>query len=222
MKRYLNTARTLGLPLLLMLGSCSDAEVAKEVIAWPGMEVSEFNRLNDGRARPMKPIGSDWIGIDSPVTLTFRQGSEAVRFSGTRLGGGTQVASSDLEVYGFGDAKARVTTIAFNIGGGMEDIAALAAMLNEQCNKLARMAGLEPKLIPDVAALRRSLKAANGASVQICGGDGASFSFQIAATHPDDDRRFGDDYGRAYLDGYLGRALRTTEEQLDAPTKYVR
>ena len=101
------------------------------------MEVAEFDHLNAGSAQVMEPSGSDWIGINSPDTFVFRQGKEEIRFTGTRRGGGMMVASSEFGLDGVRHAPARVTSIAFNIGGGMEDIAAYEPFLASHCCELA-------------------------------------------------------------------------------------
>jgi hypothetical protein len=194
------------LPLVTaLLAGCG---TAKEVVAWPGMDAAEFNRLNRTSAAPLKLRGSDWIGINSPVTLVIPHGKEAIRFSGSRLGGGAQVASSDLGPDGIPEKQARVRTIAFNIGGSMEDLTAQEPLLAAQCVRLARLAGLTPKPFPRAAELRTRLRNAHGGDVEICGGEGASLTFQITAAHKDDDRSYGSDYNRAYLDGSVSLTLR--------------
>lgn len=209
--RLLSTVRALGVPSIVLLCGCSNA---KEVTAWPGMEVAEFNRLNEHSTQPMELGGDDWIGIDSPVTLVVRQRGETIRFVGTRLGGGLQVASSDLAIYGAQPGKAVLNTIAFNIGGGMEDISGRQALLTEKCDQLARIAGLPQKTIPDAITLGARLRAAKGSMVEVCGGEGRGIVFQISATHHYDHRsRRGTDYGWAYFDGYLGLPFKGDGEQ---------
>lgn len=183
----------------LFLTACGD----KEVVAWPGMDVTEFNRLNKNSASKLNSDGDDWIGINSPVTFVFRQGDDELRFSGTRRGGGMQVASSDLSYSNFQTIPPRVTTIAFNIGDGMESIASYESVLAEKCSQLARMAGVKIKPVPNAAEISGLLRAAGTNQVEVCGGDGPAITYQISAFHYDKNGEHGGDYGRAFLDGSL-------------------
>ena len=193
--------RGVGLLLLLPLSACEDE---RDVIAWPGMEVTGFNRLNRNEGHQMRPKGSDWIGINSPATLVFRRGGQTIRFTGSRMGGGVQVASKDIASQGGREAPARVHTIVFNIGGSMEEIKAQSPLIAVHCDRLARMAGVQPRPIPDAAALRQRLRARPGTDVEVCGGRSATLTFQITALHDDRHWRHGEDYRRANFDGYLG------------------
>lgn len=84
-----------------------------------GMEASEFNSLNAETETRLRLDDSDWIGINSPVMFEFRHKGDAIRFEGTRSSGGVMVASSRYDrVESRFTGPAKVTTIAFNIGGG--------------------------------------------------------------------------------------------------------
>ncbi|XVJ61310.1 MAG: hypothetical protein HEQ22_00820 [Sphingopyxis sp.] len=188
--------------MLLPLCSCGTEKV---VTAWPGMPVSEFNRVNADSAAPMRSDASDWIGINAPVTLLFTRGHDRVRFATTSRGGGIQVMSSGLTSTGeFGTV--RVRTISFNIGDGMVEQGRQPPTLAQQCRQLARMASVKSKAIPQLKAIRDRFAAARGSlrDIETCTGRSTDFSFAITATHYVGHYRHGGDFSYAFLNGYLG------------------
>lgn len=207
--------RGVALFLMLLVNACGNA---KEIIGWPGMEVAEFNRINQGKAEPMNLAGSDWIGVNSPVTLIVRSRRESIKFVGTRRSGGLQIVSGD--VADEGAYRARIQTIAFNIGAGMEDIETRAPWLAEQCDHLARMAGLQPSHVQAPSEVRRKLRAAKGSEVELCAGEGSAFVFSITASHDDNHWQYGSDYNRAYLNGFLGEPMRRAVKQRAGGQRY--
>lgn len=189
---------------VLLVGACDGRP--KEVVAWPGMEASEFNRLNAEAEARLRLDDSGWIGINSPVMFELRHQGDAIRFEGTRSSGGIMVTSSRYDhVARRFTGPARVTTIAFNIGGGMENLSEMSAQLSSQCAELARMAGTPVEPIPTSAQLADSFREASGIlrEAVICSGEGNDFAFSISASHYENHYRHGGDFGYAFIDGAL-------------------
>lgn len=206
---------TLRLPILAVVmlggfGGCVDGMRPGErtVVAYPGMPVAEFNRLNDQSATALDADDSDWIGVNSPVKLVVRYNGHEAIVRGWRRGGGTQVASRVLDDEGR-LGPARVTAIAFSIGGGMESIEEMLPTIIEQCEILAGMAGVPAIRPPETEALRQALDGDIGPvrDAALCSGEGESMTFSIAASHPTTHHRRGGDFGWAFFDGYIGETI---------------
>ena len=196
----------------ILLAACSQSQT--EIVAWPGMEVEEFNKLNAGAAVSLSTDHWDWIGINSPVTLVFRQTNEELKFVAQQQGGGIMIKSwpSRDSVTG-GAGSLTVESIAFNIGDGMENIAEMPPMLIRYCERLADLAGdtnaghatSTRTGMPSALQLSEAFdtKTKRLTDVTVCSGTGRNFTFAITATHVPSDRQHGESREFAFLKGAL-------------------
>ena len=185
----------------LLLASCDTPET---IIAWPGMTVAEFNRLNPDKA-PLREDDDDGLAVSSPVTFIFRQGKDSIEFTENRSAGGLQMSTSRRLDDWKGSGPARVHFIMFNIGRPMEAIAAKRDEIAQHCARLARMTGTVPHPVANAASISRGLRAEPGPwhEMTLCQGRNGRIEFSIMAS-----RYTGDgDFDRASFRGYLGWSM---------------
>jgi hypothetical protein len=195
------------LPALLLFGCEGDKQktvVQKTVVAWPGMAVADFNRLNKGNVEPLRLDDSDLAGVNSPVFIVFRPGTESISFLDTNGSGGLKLTSGDYDFpRGEETGVQRITTMSFNIGGTMENLAERLPSVTAKCNQLAALAGQPPTVLPDARTLSRRL-AADDDEVEVCSGRGDRFVFEVSAFHYRPHHAHGGDFERASFLVFLG------------------
>ena len=194
---------TLLLPILLLVG-CEDKQ--KAVVAWPGMSVVEFNRLNNGVMPPLRSYDANLVGSNSPLLINFKRGSQSVSFLDTTGTGGLKLTSSDYDLSKQQWTGAqRINSMSFNIGSNMEHIAKHLPTVEDKCVKLADLAGIPVTPIPDARTLSKRLEITD--KTEICSGRGSLYVYQITAYHYRYHHMHGGDYGWAAFLVFLGEAM---------------
>lgn len=161
------------------------------------MSTAQFNKLNIGVAS-LSTTESDWIGVNSPALLVFRQGGKSVSFRGTRRSGGSQIASGADPRIQDGGGEPVVTSVAFNVGGSGESLTTYFPILREKCRRVAALIGAPLKIVRDAAAASELMRSGSS-GVEICSAEGERLAFSINAWGWPNEGGFDE----AYLDGYL-------------------
>lgn len=197
-------ARVVMVAGILLVAGCDEQQ--RQVIASPGMSATAFNRANLTIGAALRTDDSDWIGVNSPVSLILRFDGHTLEIPTSARGGGVQIASQAS--YGSSNVP-RVTSLSFDIGATYADVRDMVPELRRLCESLAAMAGTPPSAPPSPVELSRALAGQAGdlREVAVCGGESSRFVFRLTVGHYTRAWRDGGDFSKAFARGYVAAPI---------------
>ncbi|QYU70116.1 hypothetical protein J4558_08360 [Leptolyngbya sp. 15MV] len=192
--------------LLVLIAASCGAAPDRKLVAGPGMSVGEFNRLNRDNNARLRVDDSDWIGVNSPVTLELRFDGRTLAIPTSARGGGIQILSHGGSHH---PNPARVASLSFNIGQTYAPLATVLQDLRPICEGLAEMADTAKKRLPTPAQVTARLAAQSDAlrETEVCSGEGGELVFSVTVGHYMQAWRHGGDLSMVFVNGSVAQPV---------------